>query len=193
MQEEPISLAQFCEANQSTHVIHLVEFFRTLGPAAAARLEDVCKCWQMTVEEVGDLDLVKKAHLVRYKPNVEGKAGWEYSGSLPYTVDEYAQAVPIINPPEYGKIQALVSSMKSGLSKDVVLVAALDTALDKRVIVDGVHRSTGLVLLSKTNPAALAELLASTYKVGVVEIRSKWTHVLYPCDFLEFCKQSSFA
>ena len=189
MREERISLAEFRQANQSTHVIHLVESLGQLGPAAAARLEDLSECWRVTVEEIGDLDLVKEAHLVRYKPNADGKAGWEHPGSLPYTVDEYTQAVPIINPPEYEKIRTLVSSMESGLSQGVVLIAALDTTLDKRVIVDGVHRSTGLVLLSKTNPVGLTGLLTGIYKVSVVEIRSKWAHVLYPCDFLELYEQ----
>lgn len=173
-----------------TQVIQLVELLRQRGLTAVARLDAIGECWRMTIERIEDLDEVRRAHLVRYKPNSSGEAGWYYPGSLPYTVDEYASAVPTISPREYAKIRSLASSIENGLSQDVVLMAAKDTSLDRRVIVDGVHRSTALILLSRANSAGLAHLLASNYKVSIVEFRSRWAHVLYPCDFLEFCNQT---
>jgi len=189
MREERIALGEFRNANRSTRVFQLVEYLLQSGPAAAARLGDIGECWRITIEHIKDLDLVKGAHLVRYRPNSRGEAGWEYPGSLLYTVEEYASADPTINPAENINIRNLASSMDKGLSRDVVLTAAYDTGLGKRIIVDGVHRSTALILLSRSNPSGLNSLLAGTHKVSIVEFRSRWAHVLYPCDFFEFCKQ----
>jgi hypothetical protein len=190
MREERISLEEFCRANRLTRVVHLLTFLARLGPAAIARLDRITECRRFRIQHINDLDIINKVHLVRYKPNSRGEIGWEYTGSLPYTVEEYASVLPNVNPSEYASISSLAHSMEKSLLEDVVLTIAHDTGLRRRIIVDGVHRSTALVLLSRTNMGLLARLLAGPHEVTIVELRSGWAHVLYPCDFLEFHRQS---
>ena len=190
MREEQITFEEFSQANRGTQVIHLVDSLTQLGPLARARLEGISECWRIAIEHTNDLDVIRRAHLVRYKPNSQGDSGWEYAGSVPYTVEEYASVLSNANPSEYASISDLAQSMEKALLKDIVLVAAHDIGLNKRIIVDGVHRSTGLVLLSNRVPGCLIQLLAGGHKVSIVELRSRWAHVLYPCDFLEFHRKA---
>src|SRR5574337_948916 len=190
MREERIHFEEFCRANQQSRVVQLVTSLTQLGPTASARLESISECWRMTIENMRDLNVIKQAHLVRYRPNSRGEVGWEHAGSLPYTVEEYASVLPAANPSEYARISSLAQSMERDLSQDVELTVAHDTALRRRIIVDGVHRSTALVLLSGTTPGRFMRCLVGPHKVSIVELRSRWAHVLYPCDFLEFHRQS---
>lgn len=179
----------FQAANAQTGCINLLSLAGQQG--GMAPLPEIAEFWAGRFETVEDLDLLKPAFVVRYKLNSNGQAGWQYSGSANYTAEEYAEAVRKgeTNLAERKKILALAASLRSGLTKDIVLTTVLDNSLGVRLIVDGLHRATALNLLDRQNPSELSRLLTSKFQIMIIELRSRWAHVLYPFDFLDFCAQ----
>jgi len=187
MREEPASVNEFVEANSQTHCINLVRTF--VEADAIARLSEVSSFWRVTFEEATDLDVLKTTYMVRYKQNSNLQSGWQYPGSLNFTVDEYVEAIreELADPEMIQKILELENSLRKGLSENMILTGAWDESLKARILVDGNHRATSLVLLLKKNPLALRSIMSSKYTVQMLELRSRWAHVIYPCDFLELC------
>lgn len=156
-----------------------------------APMSEIARFWRGKFLAVEDLDYLSTAYIVRYKPNSDGKAGWQYSGAANYTVEEYAEAVRKgeMDVAERKDILELVESLKEGPNRNIVLTTVLDNSLGVRVIVDGIHRATALALMRRENPSELEKLLLSTYQILMIELRSRWAHVLYPFDFLNLCAQ----
>jgi hypothetical protein len=127
--------------------------------------------------------------MVRYKQNSNLQSGWQYPGSSNFTVDEYVKAIQEQeeDPAMIQKILELEDSLRKGVSEDIIFTGARDESLKARILVDGNQRATALVLLLKKNPLALRSIMSSKYTVQMLELRSRWAHVIYPCDFLELC------
>jgi hypothetical protein len=174
---------RFRTANAQTRCINIFPLFER--EAALPRLSP--EFWQGNVETVEDFNLICTAYIARYRPNSDGKAGWQYPGSSNYTVSEYVSVVENGKPDwdEGKEFLQLMHSIKSGLKKDIIFTTIFDSSLGKRLIVDGLHRATAMALIRSKEPDKLCKLLASTYHLLVIELRSKWAHLLYPCDFLD--------
>ena len=187
MREELASVEEFVEANSQTRCINLVRTF--VQHDAIARLSEVASFWRVTFEEATDLEDLKTTYMVRYKQNSNLQSGWQYPGSSNFTVDEYVKAIQEQeeDPAMIQKILELEDSLRKGLSEDITLTGARDESLKARILVDGNQRATALVLLLKNDPLALRSIVPSRYRVQMLELRSRWAHVIYPCDFLELC------
>lgn len=190
MTEEAATFQDFFDANSQSHCINLIPVFAQNN--GIARLLDIASCWRVTFETPEDLAALRASYIVWYKQNEYGQAGWQYRGSSNFTVDGYSAAVKagIADPKKAQKIRALQESLrKDGLSEDIILVAALDSWLNARIIGDGNHRAIALTLILNETPNDLKSILASKHKVLMLELRSRWAHILYPCDFLDLCAQ----
>lgn len=187
MKWEAAIAEDFCAANLQTRCFNLINV--AIREGGVVPFSAMATFRRGRFETVADFDVLKTAYIVRYKPNSKGQGGWQYPGSSNYTAYEYAEAVRAgkIAWKERAKILGLVELLKQGLNEDVTLTAATDTALEARVLVDGCHRATALALMLRETPTELTKLLALVHKVQIVELRSKWAHVLYPCDFLDLC------
>ena len=175
----------FCDANLQTQCFNLINV--AMRDGGVVPFSAMATFWRGTFETIGDFDVLKTAYIVRYKPNSKGQGGWQYPGSSNYTAYEYAEVVRAgkIDWKERAEILGLAELLKEGLSQDVTLTTAMDTMLDARVVVDGCHRATALALMLRDTTSELTKLLASAHKLQIVELRSRWGHVLYPCDFLD--------
>lgn len=183
VKEEPTTINEFLAVSSQTRCINLIRSLPLHG--CIDRLTELANFSRFTVEDVEDLDLLKTTYLVRYKPNSQGQAGWQYLGSENYTVDEYTTAIQ--EEKDKLDIQTLVDSLRRGLQEDIVVIAAQDYTLNARIIVDGNHRAVALARLMREDPTALRNILSSSHKILILELRSKWAHVIYPCDFLNLC------
>jgi hypothetical protein len=92
-----------------------------------------------------DINRLLKYYLVRYKPNEEGYDGPQVKGSLNYLFQEYANKILRESSLMRQEIQHLVQSIsENGLTHNIDIVVALDTTLNKGLIVDGTKRSLAL-------------------------------------------------
>jgi len=182
-----VTADHFQSANTQTRCIQNVSTIVQHG--GTGRLCEIADFFQAKLETANDTNLFCSACIARYKPNLDGQAGWQYSGSSNYTVKEYSDLVQSKDGDwqEGREILDLADSLKSGLDRDIVITTVLDSSLDVRLIVDGLHRATALAVLSATEPAKLNKLFESMHKLSIIELRSRWAHLLYPCDFLDFC------
>lgn len=187
MREELASVEEFVGANSQTRCINLVPTF--VQHDAIARLSEVASFWRVTFEEATDIEVLKTTYMVRYKQNPNLQSGWQYPGSSNFTVDEYVKAIQEqeVDPAMIQKILELEGSLRKGLSEDMILTGARDESLKARIVVDGNHRAPALVLLLKKDLLALRSIMSSKYTVQMLELRSRWAHVIYPCDFLDLC------
>jgi hypothetical protein len=177
----------FFAANTQTRCINLLSL--AAQQEGMAPLSRIAEFWRGRFETLEDIDLLRRAHVVRYKANSDGKGGWQHSGSSNFTTEEYIETVRSgkVDWKERRDIFGLVELLKEGLNTDVTLTAVVDNTLGARLIVDGLHRAGALILMRNENPGELKRLLASTYKVSIIELRSRWAHILYPFDFLDLC------
>jgi hypothetical protein len=178
----------FFAANAQTGCINLLSL--AVREGGMVPLSAIGEFWSGRFEAVEDInDYLTTAYIVRYKPNSEGKDGWQYSGSSNYSIDEYAEAIRTgkLDWKRRRDVLGLVDLLKEGLNADLIFTGVMDNSLGVRLIVDGVHRATALTLIQKDNPSQVNKLLASNYQILLIELRSKWGHVLYPVDFLDLC------
>ena len=199
MRIENASISDFLEADKvecddsgkpfkGATVAKLTDYFLQGGQSGLDRLAQLATPQKLVVENVEDLSELKSWYLVWYKPNKKGEASWQYAGSENYTVAEYVAYVCSgnIRPSDENRvneIRQLRGKLENGLRKNIILVAAFDTKVNKRVIVDGCKRTIALSLVAKEN---LGKVLASKYQVLVMELSSEWAHSLYPYDFIPF-------
>lgn len=175
-------------------VCKLTNYFRQGGQSGLDRLDQLAKFQRLIVENPKNFKELMSSYLVWYKPNKKGEAGWQYTGCKNYTVGEYVNYIRRDNirandKDTVEKIKELRRKLEGGLCKDIILVAAFDTELKKRVIVDGCKRVVALALIAAKNPATFSDLLGSKCKAVVMELRSRWAHSLYPCDFIPFLEE----
>jgi hypothetical protein len=178
----------FYDANVQTACMNMIALAARNGGRVA--LSSLAEFRRGILRDAADIDLVKTAHLARYKPNAYGAGDWQFPGSSNFTVEEYAQAVQngTAEETERQKIFALIDSFtQRGLTNNIVLTTVFDIALDVRLIVDGFHRATALVILRNAASTHLEALFGSQHSIELIELQSKWAHMLYPCDFLHFC------
>jgi hypothetical protein len=182
-----VTADHFLLANTHTRCIQIVSTIVRDG--GKGRLCEIAEFFEGRLENGNDSNFLGSAYIARYKSNLSGQSGWQYSGSSNYTVKEYADLVQSEgrNWQEGREILDLADSLTSGLDRDIVITAVLDSSLDVRLIVDGLHRATAMAVIDATEPMKLERLFESSHRVSIIELRSRWTHVLYPCDFLEFC------
>ena len=187
MKWEAAIAEDFCAANLQTRCFNLVNV--AIREGGVVPFSAMAMFRRGRFETVDDFEVFKTAFIVRYKPNSNGQGGWQYPSSSNYTAYEYAEAVRTgkVDWKERREILGLVELLKEGLNDDITFTTAMDTALDARVIVDGCHRATAIAFMLLENSSELRKLLLSPYKLEMVELRSKWTHLLYPCDFLNLC------
>ena len=187
MREEAATSQEFVEANSQTRCINLIPAY---AQNDGTRLLEIASFRRVTFETAEDLDVITTSYIVWYKQNLDGQAGWQCAGSPNFTVDEYSTAVQAgtADPEKAQKIRAIVNSLKrEGLLENIILTAALDSQLNARVIVDGNHRAIALAVVLREDLGDVRKLLASRCKVQMLELRSMWAHVLYPCDFIDLC------
>jgi hypothetical protein len=125
-----------------------------------ARKGAVCskEQWKSTVE---------KAFLSRYK---DGKS-WEDITAKNFTLYEYSLQVP----PEV----AINANKILGQTKDITLTSVYHTVLDKRLLVDGIHRSIGLQLKINESEHIPEVRLIESYGTNVVEMfRPDFIHLI---------------
>jgi hypothetical protein len=184
-----VTADDFQSANTQTRCIQIVSAIVQDG--GTGRLCEIAEFFQGNLEVGDDTKLLDSAYIARYKPNQHEQTGWQYTGSSNYTIKEFADLVQSKRRDfqEGKEILDLADSLRSGLEKDVVIATAVDSSLEVRLIVDGLHRATALAVLSATEPAKLKTIFESNHKVSIIELRSRWAHLLYPCDFLDFCAQ----
>ena len=188
MRDEAATVQEFVEAHFQTDGIDLIRIYAQYG--GTARLSEIASFQRVTFETAEELNAIASFHLVWYKQNPSGHAGWQYPGSQNFTVAEYSAAVQTGTPgfEKTQKIHELVESLKrEGFLKDIILIAAEDSQLNARVIVDGNSRAVALAVMLREDRGDVGKLLKSQYKVQMLKVTSMWTHVLYPCDFIDFC------
>lgn len=150
MREEAATCEEFIGANSHTSCINLMPVYAQNG--GIARLLEIASFRRVTFETAEDLDAIATSHLVWYKQNLVGQAGWQHPGSSNFTVDEYSIAFQAgtADRDKAQKIRELVESLKrEGLLKDIILIAAEDSQLNARVIVDGNSRAVALAVRSE--------------------------------------------
>jgi hypothetical protein len=192
MREEAATCEEFVGANSQTSCINLMPVFAQNG--GIARLLEIASFRRVTFETAEDLDAIATSHLVWYKQNPIGQAGWQYPGSQNFTVAEYSTAVQAgtADSEKAQKINELVESLKrEGLSEDIILISAEDSQLNARVIVDGNSRAVALTVMLREDHGDVGKLLKSQYKMQMLKLTSMWAHVLYPCDFMDLCARQS--
>ncbi len=189
MRQEKASLQEFVAANWHTGCINLFWLSKqhSLLEQLLLGIANIVTVWKQLLEQPQDMKDLDPLHLVWYRPNQDGRDGWQYQGSTHYTVGEFAQLiqtnrVPPAHRGKQAKIEEYVRRLRNGWTEDIVLLVAYDTGLDKRVIVDGCHRAVALSLLESTD----SWLALRSYSIALLQLESEWARTLYPCDFLRF-------
>ena len=183
MRVESAELSAFLVANEQTTVCQLIPLIRQAGQSGLDLLSPNTKVQKVVFDKQTDVDSLKTWYLVWYKANSKGEAGWNYAGCANYTVGECADSIG--NLPQEKAIKDCAAKLEDGQIRDVTLVVAHDTKLDKRVIVDGCKRSVAIALIAQRNTSRFGELInSSSLRITAIELKSELTHCLYPCDFL---------
>ena len=115
-----VTADDFQSANTQTRCIQIVSAIVQHG--GTGRLCEIAEFFEGKLETGNDTNVLDSACIARYKPNLDGQAGWRYSGSSNYTVKEYAELVLAKGREwqEGREILDLADSLKSGLEKDVL-------------------------------------------------------------------------
>ena len=108
-------------------------------------------------------------YLPWYKEGWLGETSWWAPDSEPYTVEKWVTEKANEDNAHSKKIKAIRSNWEWALKLGFVFIAE-DTSLGVRVILDGVHRVCAAFL--------------DGMELETIVLSSRWTHALYPCDFL---------
>lgn len=167
--------------------INLVKIAISQGVSDLSMFSTIGSCEIIKIDNVTDLDKLLEHYLVWYKPNAVGQGGWQISGSMNYKAREYTDnlidssiMVPL-------SVKNIVDSISKGITSSIDIMVAEDLIIDKAIIVDGTKRALALFLLRQTDPDKLNGLLRSGNPVTIVTLRSKYSKVMFPCDFLKLC------
>ncbi len=146
---------------------------------------------QMDVRTIATIQAVLgmgEWYLPWYKPDVNGHSGYHFEGSANWKLSDYAQALISGEVTETCELSYLHESLGQGAARDIQIVAARDTRLNKTVIVDGVKRAITLQIFALKKAEALVNLLgdgkAGSAKIKVVEFSSAYMRQFFPSDFL---------
>jgi hypothetical protein len=146
-------------------------------------------CQSLKVRSKYDINRLLKYYLVRYKPNEKGDMGLNIEGSLNYVFREYAKKILEESSFMQQEVQPLVQSFReNGLTNDIDIIVALDTTLNKGLIVDGTKRSLTLYYMLHKEKQLFNEVLTSAKSINIVYLKSAVCRILFPLDF---CKLSS--
>jgi hypothetical protein len=137
-----------------------------------------------------DIDQLSQYYLVSfYKPNMYGDAGIGIEGSINYRFDEYLEVLTNGSIQVIEKIQQIIYDLRQGLSKAINIIIALDSSLNKGIIIDANKRAIALSYLKHKEPKVFADLLKSTFPVNMVFMKSSVCRIIYPLDFLQLCRE----
>ena len=125
-------------------------------------------------------------YLVWYKPNNDGQSGPNIEGSTNHRFGEYVGTVLKGSADNMNQIRPIIESLGSGLDNNIDIVVALDTSINKGLVVDGTKRSLALYYLNKERENFI-NLLASKHSINIITLKSSITRILFPVDFCKLC------
>jgi hypothetical protein len=146
-------------------------------------------CEQIT--ESSQIASFSDQHIVWYTINEEGKSGWCLPNSFNYTISQFLQDLPKLmtksnHQNEIVGYMKRKSEFQNGLTKDLNIRIAHDTVLNQSIIIDGTKRALVLYSFYKEEPQKLKTILESNFKINIIRIKSKFAHMMFPCDFAKF-------
>jgi hypothetical protein len=122
-----------------------------------------------------------------HKPNEKGETGLGFRGSINYRLDEYANVILDKSVQINEETRKIINGLRQGLSKSITIVIAIDTTINKGLIVDANKRATALYYFKHKEQATFEKLLNSKYHITVVQMKSPVFRIIYPLDFMNLC------
>jgi hypothetical protein len=144
-----------------------------------------CKCEKLTTSM--DIEQFLDYYLVWYKPNNDGQSGPNIEGSTNHRFGEYVATVLKGSADNMNQIRPIIESLGSGLDNNIDIVVALDTSINKGLVVDGTKRSLALYYLKNKERGNFISLLASKHSINIITLKSSITRILFPVDFCKLC------
>jgi hypothetical protein len=127
------------------------------------------KGWQQSINSASQWEeFARDTYMVRYRSTDQVNANWFDNCVRHYTIQEYSNT-GITGP----------SFIRRGEFDDKPIITVLDTGKNRRVMIDGIHRST---IITK-------EILDGTrqnHDVLVYEWRGSKVNMIFACDFCRF-------
>lgn len=141
-----------------------------------------------------DSDVIEKLsqyYLVSlYKPSKEGAAGPGIKGSINYRLGEYVDAILKNSIRMNNRIQVIIDHLKKGLSHPINIHIAVDTSINKGIIIDANKRAIAQYYLKHKASSTFEKLLNSNYRITIVYMKSGVCRIIYPLDFLSLCSET---
>lgn len=172
-----LALLDFLAANKKTTVNEFLNSIWKQGPSAVKLLSEIAVFTRHDLTCNADVEPLGNIYLPWFPPNEFGDSGWA-QGRLNYTVAEYSTI-------EDAGINILQASLRNkGIIRDIWLIIVNDKTLGKALLVDGCKRSVALYRMLPDVDSLLKDKV-----VHVVTMDSLFSHLLFPCDFLQLAIQ----
>ncbi len=179
--ESAILLNRFLEKMTQIGGVNIVKIAANCGCRDLALFRGIGTCELKRIAKAGDIDVLSQYYLVWYKPNEHGLGGWNVAGSQNYRLLEYGELT------QKYEVSSLIESLESGLKGEIEILVALDTTLNRGLIVDGTKRALALCHLKNNLLESFGNLLTSEYSIDILQLNSPYCKMLFPCDFLKLC------
>jgi hypothetical protein len=85
------------------------------------------------------------------------------------------------------QVSSVIKSLGNGLENNIDIVIAIDTSINKTLIIDGTKRRLALYYLKAKEEKKLMDILAPAYSINIVTLKSSICRILFPVDFCKLC------
>ena len=177
------------------NLVRMTNFFgNRFGIRNLSRFHNVFRDIGTYHKQNADSDVIEKLsqyYLVSlYKPSKEGAAGPGIKGSINYRLGEYVDAILKNSIRMNDRTQVIIDHLKKGLSHPINIPIAVDTSINKGIIIDANKRAIALCYLKHKESSTFEKLLNSNYRITIVYMKSGVCRIIYPLDFLSLCSES---
>lgn len=187
MKEDTLSVEEFKRLIPRVKCINLFHY----DLFNSSKLDEICNVTSNEIESLEEMETLNDANLVWYENSDGRRVMWDAPGArnmvLGSLVRNYIEDPSTIDE----KLSKLVDSLKRGLEKNIEIICIYDSSLGYEVVVDGVYRGLALYYLYLTEPGVIEGLLSSRFKVRIVTLRSPAGALLFPCDFVNICRDKN--